>query len=110
MLVDVDVDINININSELFWGWAAVAGAVPLFVPGSDPESPGSASARLRLRRFGGDLPSAPIVELDIFMFFLLPSTLPLSHTLTEMAQAVRAPDCPWRDVTRLVLEVAPCR
>ena len=29
---------------------------------------------------------------------------------LTEMAQAVRAPDCPWRDVTRLVLEVAPCR
>ena len=29
---------------------------------------------------------------------------------LTEMAQAVRAPDCPWSDVTRLVLEVAPCR
>ena len=26
------------------------------------------------------------------------------------MAQAVRAPDCPRRDVTRLVLEVAPCR
>ena len=27
-----------------------------------------------------------------------------------EMAQAVRAPDCPWSDMTRLVLEVAPCR
>ena len=29
---------------------------------------------------------------------------------LTEMAQAVRALDCPWGDVTRLVLEVVPCR
>ena len=27
-----------------------------------------------------------------------------------RMAQAVRVLDCPWSDVTRLVLEVAPCR
>ena len=25
------------------------------------------------------------------------------------MAQAVRALDCPWSDMTRLVLKVAPC-
>ena len=29
---------------------------------------------------------------------------------LTGMAQAVQAPDCPWSDMPRLVLEVAPCR
>ena len=29
---------------------------------------------------------------------------------LIEIARAVRTPDCRWSDVTRLVLEVAPCR
>ena len=27
-----------------------------------------------------------------------------------RLLQVLRAPDCPWSDVTRLVLEVAPCR
>ena len=35
---------------------------------------------------------------------------VPTRGFLTGMAQAVRALDCPWSDMTRLVLEVAPCR
>ena len=35
---------------------------------------------------------------------------VPARGFLTGMAQAVRALDCPWSDMTRLVLEVAPCR
>ena len=35
---------------------------------------------------------------------------VPARGFLTGMAQAVRAPDCPWRDMTRLVREAASCR
>ena len=34
---------------------------------------------------------------------------VPARGFLTGMAQVVRALDCPWSDMTRLVLEVAPC-
>ena len=40
----------------------------------------------------------------------VLPHACHPQHGFELEFQAVRALDCPWSDVTRLVLEVAPCR